>query len=76
MSSLVDRLSRRFEEEICRVCVLRTASAECSLDPGQQCPIFRWAEELANLVDKVESERMNEYVEELRSVICPVRWLI
>ena len=71
MTPLPDRLARRFEEEICRVCVLRTARGDCSLRPGQECPIFRWADDLAGVVAGISSNRLADYMDRIQAVICP-----
>jgi hypothetical protein len=71
MMPLEQLLARRFEDEICRVCVRRTASGDCSLEAGKECPIFRWAEELAGIVEGVDSARLADYMDRIQAVVCP-----
>jgi hypothetical protein len=71
MIPLAERLTRRFEDEICRVCVRRTASGDCSLEPGKECPVFRWADELAEIMTDVDSIRLADYMDRIQAAICP-----
>ncbi len=68
---LADRLVKRFEEAICRVCVHRTASGGCTLTDRRECPIFEWAQQLAEVVEGVESDNLADYMQEIGSIICP-----
>ncbi len=69
--SLTARLTRRFEEEICRVCAHRTASAGCSLTATRECPIFQWSEKLSGVVGGIDSDRLGDYMDEVGRIICP-----
>lgn len=69
--SFAERLAQRFEEEICRVCVHRTADGGCTLTERRACPVFEWAEQLAGVVGATESDRLADYMQEIQIIICP-----
>ena len=46
---LAERLANQFEQRICRVCVHETATGGCTLTRDRECPIFQWAEQLAEV---------------------------
>ena len=72
--SLADRLHARISVEVCPVCVHQTADGGCSLKQGpewSECPAFKWAEQLAELVDGVESNRLGDYFDRIQAIICP-----
>lgn len=69
--TLADRLARRFEDRICRVCVHRTADGGCTLTDRRQCPIFEWAEQLAPIVRDVRSDRLADYIDQIQAIVCP-----
>ncbi len=71
MSTRAERLARRLEEDICKVCVHRTADHRCALSDSGQCPIFRWAEQLAALVQELQSDRLQDYEARIQASICP-----
>jgi hypothetical protein len=71
---LADRLRDRFEQEICKVCVHRTADGGCSMKQEhrwEQCPVYQWAGQLAQLVEGVRSVRLAEYMDRIAAIICP-----
>jgi hypothetical protein len=74
METLTDRLHARIRAEVCPVCIHRTADCGCSLQHGLQwseCPAFKWAEQLAELVKGVESDRLGDYLDRIQAIICP-----
>lgn len=71
MPTLMERLAKRFEDDICRVCVHRTAGGGCTLTEHADCPVQRWAEQLAEVVKGVASDRLSEYLDHIQAVICP-----
>ncbi len=68
---LAKRLADQFEQRICRVCVHETATGGCTLTRDRECPIFQWAEPLAEVVAGVGSDRLADYMERIQAVICP-----
>ncbi len=68
------RLRERFEQEICPVCVHRTADGSCTA-PRRfdriECPVFEWARNIATLVQTIDSPRLEDYIERIQSIICP-----
>ena len=71
METLQSRLAKRFEDEICRVCVHKTSGTGCTLTRRRECPIFEWAEKLTDVVKQMWSERLSDYMEQIQSIICP-----
>lgn len=70
-AALASRLHARFEQEICAVCVHQTASGGCSLTEKHECPLSRWALEIAEVVEGIESDRLADYMERIQSIVCP-----
>ncbi len=72
MTQLQERLATRFEDEICRICVHRTAGGGCSLTADDdKCPVFRWSMELAALVSDIDSDRLADYLDNIQGIVCP-----
>jgi hypothetical protein len=71
MDAFAKRLERRLEEAVCRVCVHRTADGGCTLTERHECPIFEWAKQLADVVQRTGSDRLADYMKEIQDVICP-----
>ena len=68
---LAKRLADQFEQRICRVCVHETATGGCTLTRNRECPIFQWAEQLAEVVAGMESDRLADYMDGVQAIICP-----
>ncbi len=68
---LAKRLADQFEQRICRVCVHETATGSCTLTRNRECPIFQWAEQLAEVVAGMESDRLADYMDAVQAIICP-----
>jgi len=71
MKAFSQRLAKRCEEEICHVCVHRTAQGGCTLSERHECPIFEWAEQLTEVVSNMNSDRLAKYMKKIQDVICP-----
>jgi|CXWL01.1.fsa_nt_gi hypothetical protein len=72
--ALADRLRLRIEDEVCPLCIHQTSDGGCSLQHGPErgnCPAFKWAHQLAELVEGVESNRLGDYADQIQAIICP-----
>ncbi len=69
--TLTKRLADQFEQRICRVCVHETATGGCTLTRDRECPIFQWAEQLAEVVAGVNSDLLADYMDDIQAIICP-----
>ncbi len=65
------RLADQFEQRICRVCVHETATGGCTLTRNRECPIFQWAEQVAEAVAGVDSDRLADYMDLVQAIVCP-----
>ena len=70
MPSLVERVSRRIEQQICPICVFRGAGGECHVPDSRGCAILRNVEGAINVVKDIHSDKMDPYIDRLRDVIC------
>jgi hypothetical protein len=57
---------------ICRVCTERTVDGECGLAEPERCALFRLFPLVAQAIDSVRSDDINDYVEAIRRNVCRV----
>lgn len=68
------RLRERFEREVCPVCVHKTADSGCTVTNRVdrfECPVFEWADKIAELARDIDSPRLDDYITQIQSIICP-----
>lgn len=70
-TSELQQLERKVKDLICPVCTERRPDGSCELTE-QECPITMHLPRLLDLVGSVHSDRMQDYVEKVRSDICSV----
>jgi hypothetical protein len=70
MVSPEERVRRRLRDEVCKVCLYRTADGGCDLVPDIDCPILTRVDDIVDIVRSVKADRMDPYVDRLREVIC------
>ena len=68
--TLSERISDRFREGICRVCIYRTADGGCGLRQELDCPIMTRIDAIIDVVQQVDDDHMDPYIEKLRETIC------
>jgi hypothetical protein len=68
------RLRDRFQREVCPICIHRTSNGGCSITNRVdrfECPVFEWADKIAELVRELSSPRLEDYINQIQSIICP-----
>jgi hypothetical protein len=61
---------RAIHEKICNVCIEQKADGSCGLSEGSVCPIEAYLPRILKAVHRVESNRMEDYVDALRMDVC------
>ncbi len=57
---------------ICKVCTDRTADGQCGLEEPSTCAMFRLFPQVAEAIQSVESEDIQDYVEAIRKRVCAI----
>ena len=71
VKTLAERLDVRFKSEICPLCIHRTAEGGCTLTEEHECPMLKWARQLAEVVVGIDSGRLGDYMDKIQAIICP-----
>ena len=58
--------------KICRICTDRTVSGECGLEEPEGCALFRLLPQVAEAIQTVQSNDINQYIEAIRRNVCSV----
>jgi hypothetical protein len=72
-------MDRSFEEleaivrnRICSVCTERTDEGQCGLEDPSSCALFRLFPQVAQAIQSVKSNDIQEYIEAIRRNVCSV----
>lgn len=57
-------------DAVCLRCIDGDGNGNCRIDPAITCPIQRYLPLIVTAVGRVKSESMDEYVAELRGIVC------
>jgi hypothetical protein len=57
---------------ICSVCTERTVESQCGLEQPSSCALFRLFPQVAQAIQSVESDDIQQYIEAIRRNICSV----
>jgi len=57
---------------ICKVCTDRTVNGECGLEQPSRCALFRLFPQVAQAIQSVESDDIQQYIEAIRQSVCSV----
>jgi len=57
---------------ICKVCTERTVDGECGLEQPSSCALFRLFPQVAQAIQSVQSNDIQEYIEAIRHDVCSV----
>jgi hypothetical protein len=70
-------MDRSFEEleaivrnRICGVCTERTTEGQCGLESPSNCALFRLFPQVAQAIQSVTSDDINQYIEAIRRNVC------
>jgi hypothetical protein len=69
--SLVE-LEAIVRNRICKVCTSRTISGDCGLEEPSSCALFRLFPQVAQAIQSVRSDDINQYIEAIRRQVCSV----
>ena len=69
--SLVE-LEAIIRNRICNVCTAREANGDCGLDEPSGCALFRLFPQVAEAIQSVTSDDINQYLEAIRRKVCSV----
>jgi hypothetical protein len=72
MKRSLAELEALVRNRICKVCTERTAAGECGLEEPASCSLFRLFPQVAQAIESVRSDDINEYVAAIRRNVCPV----
>ena len=59
-------------DKICSVCSDRTVHGNCGLEEPSACALFRLFPEVAQAIQSVQSDDINDYVQAIRLGVCSV----
>jgi hypothetical protein len=72
MERLLAQIEAIVRDKICRVCSDRTADGDCGLEQPSGCALFRYLPEVAKVIQSVQSDDINDYVQAIRLGVCSV----
>lgn len=58
------------QENVCARCVDSDGAGNCRLDSSVECPLLKYLPLIVNAVHRVTSDRVDDYVVELRDIVC------
>jgi len=69
--SLVE-LESIIRNRICQVCTARTVEGECGLEEPSSCALFRLFPQVAQAIQSVKSDDIQQYIDAIRRNVCSV----
>lgn len=69
--SLVE-LESIVRNRICKVCTDRTAEGACGLEEPSSCALFRLFPQVAQAIESVKSDDIQQYIDAIRRNVCAV----
>jgi hypothetical protein len=72
MKRSLSELEALVRSRICKVCTERTLSGECGLEEPASCALFRLFPQVAQAIESVQSDDINDYVAAIRRNVCSV----
>ena len=69
--SLVE-LESIVRDRICRVCTERTVDGQCGLEEPSGCALFRLFPQVAQTIQSVRSDDIQQYIDAIRRQVCSV----
>jgi hypothetical protein len=70
MKRSVAELEALVRNRICKVCTERTVAGECGLEEPASCALFHLFPQVAQAIDSVRSDDINDYVAAIRRNVC------
>src|ERR1039457_7190278 len=72
MDRSFDELEAIVRNRICSVCTERTNEGECGLEIPSSCALFRLFPQVAQAIQSVKSNDIQQYIEAIRRNVCSV----
>jgi hypothetical protein len=72
MQQSLAELESIIRNKICNVCTARSASGDCGLEEPSSCALFRLFPQVAEAIQSVKSDDINQYLEAIRRNVCSV----
>jgi len=72
MDRSLAELEALVRKRICSVCTDRTADDQCGLEQPSSCALFRLFPEVAQAIQSVQSDDIQQYIDAIRSKVCTV----
>ena len=66
----IDRYWQEIRRRICEKCVDSDGTGDCRVDPAIDCAIRQYLPLIVGAVSRVSSDRVVDYVAELRGIVC------
>jgi len=72
MQRSLPELETIVREKICRVCSDRTVDGNCGLEQPSACALFRLFPQVAQAIQSVHSDQIDDYIQAIRANVCSV----
>lgn len=72
MKQSLAELEAIIRNKICNVCTARAANGDCGLEEPSSCALFRLFPQVAEAIQSVKSDDINQYLEAIRRNVCSV----
>ena len=72
MKRSLAELETLVRNRICKVCTERTVAGDCGLEEPASCALFHLFPQVAQAIDSVRSNDINDYVTAIRQNVCTV----
>jgi hypothetical protein len=72
MQRSLPELEAIVREKICRVCSDRTVDGNCGLEQPSACALFRLFPQVAQAIQSVHSDQIDDYIQAIRVNVCSV----
>jgi hypothetical protein len=70
MQRSLPELESIVRDKICRVCSDRTVDGNCGLEQPSACALFRLFPQVAQAIQSVDSDEINDYIAAIRAGVC------
>lgn len=72
MGRSLAELEALVRSRICKVCTERTVEGDCGLEEPARCALFHLFPQVAQAIDSVRSDDINDYVTAIRGKVCSI----
>jgi hypothetical protein len=72
MDHSLAKLESLVRDRICSVCTERTVEGQCGLEQPSSCALFRLFPQVAQAIQSVQSDDIQQYIDAIRHNVCSV----